>query len=275
MRRMFSCGTVAMLAILFVIDAHAAPPRSGRGRPGPTPRPAVNRPAHAAPAAATHPHSVPHNAPGAVRYPGRNPVYKVNPNVKPFTPAWYANHPKAWWSTHHYRPLRPVTWTGVSGWIGLKTAPVLYVYNNDGLEETAVYAEEAAEAENPFAAAEEAADGQTEGKETEWYPLGMYSLVPPGNHDGIAMLQLAVGKDGTIRGTYQDVMTDGVYPLSGSVDKKTQKAAWSLDANKEVVYETGLHNLTEPITALVVRFGDQKKQKWTMNRVEVEEPTDE
>ena len=59
---------------------------------------------------------------------------------------------------------------------------------------------------------------------------------------------------------------------SGSLDKKPRKVSWNLDASKAVVYETGLHNPTEPTTALVVRFGDQKKQKWTMRRVDVEEP---
>ena len=126
--------------------------------------------------------------------------------------------------------------------------------------------------ENPFAVEDNTADVQVDEMETDWFPLGMFSLVPPGNTDGSAMLQLAIGKDGAIRGTYQDVMTNSVFPLSGSLDKKTQNVSWNLDANKAVVYETGLHNLTEPITALMVRFGDQKKQKWTMRRVDVEEP---
>ncbi len=39
-----------------------------------------------------------------------------------------------------------------------------------------------------------------------------------------------------------------------------------------VLYETGLHNLTEPKTALMIHFGDQKKQKWTMERMNYEEP---
>jgi len=43
--------------------------------------------------------------------------------------------------------------------------------------------------------------------------------------------QLAVNKQGVIRGNYTVTMTNDTQPVTGSVDKKTQRAAWTIGKN--------------------------------------------
>ena len=59
------------------------------------------------------------------------------------------------------------------------------------------------------------------------------------------IFQLAINKDGILRGNYYDALSDSTLPVVGSVDKKSQRAAWTVGDRKETVYETGVGNLTE------------------------------
>jgi len=44
-------------------------------------------------------------------------------------------------------------------------------------------------------------------------------------------VQLAVNKDGVIRGNYQDLLADKLTPIIGSVDKETQRVALKIEGN--------------------------------------------
>ena len=57
-------------------------------------------------------------------------------------------------------------------------------------------------------------------------------------------------------------------PVYGSVDPKTQRAAWIVGDRKDTVYETGLGNLSKPETALLVHFGKDRTQQWTLIRMD-------
>jgi hypothetical protein len=52
------------------------------------------------------------------------------------------------------------------------------------------------------------------------------------------------------------------------VDRKTQRAAWTVGDKKETVYETGMGNLSEPETSILVHFGKDRTQQWTLVRLE-------
>ena len=47
-----------------------------------------------------------------------------------------------------------------------------------------------------------------------------------------------------------------------SVDKKTQRAAWTVGDRKEPIYETGFANLTRSETTMLVHFGKDRTQQW-------------
>jgi hypothetical protein len=71
-----------------------------------------------------------------------------------------------------------------------------------------------------------------------------------------------------IRGNYYNGLTDTTVPIYGSVDKKTQRAAWTVGDKKETAYETGVGNLVEPETTMLVHFGKVRTQQWKLMRLE-------
>jgi hypothetical protein len=52
------------------------------------------------------------------------------------------------------------------------------------------------------------------------------------------------------------------------VDRKTQRAAWVVGDRKDTVYETGIGNLTQPETTMLVHFGKDRTQQWTLVRLD-------
>jgi hypothetical protein len=85
------------------------------------------------------------------------------------------------------------------------------------------------------------------------------------------IVQIAVNKDGVIRGNYYNSLTDTTLPVTGSVGKKTQRAAWTIGDKKDTVYETGMGNLTKPETSMLVHVGKERTQQWTLVRLEAPE----
>src|SRR5262249_34416943 len=91
------------------------------------------------------------------------------------------------------------------------------------------------------------------------------------------IFQLAVNKDGIIRGNYYNAMTDTTEVVYGSVDKKTQRAAWTVGDRKTPVFEAGIANLTKDETSMLVHFSKENTQQFTLIRIqqpEGEQPAD-
>jgi hypothetical protein len=108
----------------------------------------------------------------------------------------------------------------------------------------------------------------------EWKPLGVYALVR-GEEEQTSdkIFQLAVTRDGVIRGNYYDAVADNTLPVYGSVDRQAQRAAWSVGDKKDVVFEAGIANLTNDETPVLVHHGKDNTQQLTL--VRVEQPTGE
>jgi hypothetical protein len=109
-------------------------------------------------------------------------------------------------------------------------------------------------------------------KEEEWLALGVFAMVQGERTDSNDLFQLAVNKAGTIRGNFYNALGDTTQPVYGSVDKKTQRAAWTVGDRKQPIYEAGFANLTKSETTLLVHFGTDRTQQWTLIRVE--QPTE-
>ena len=86
--------------------------------------------------------------------------------------------------------------------------------------------------------------------------------------NGNDLFQLAVNKAGVIRGNYYNALSDTTLPVYGSVDKKTQRAAWTVGDRKEPIFEAGIANLTRPETTMLVHFGKERTQQWNLVRIE-------
>ena len=80
-------------------------------------------------------------------------------------------------------------------------------------------------------------------------------------------IQLAVNKDGILRGNYTDTATEKTQLIHGSVDKKTQRVAFTVGDNTTNVVETGLYNLTKDEAPCLIHFGKDRTEQWLLVRL--------
>lgn len=125
------------------------------------------------------------------------------------------------------------------------------------------------------AARELAVKGVSEpAKDAAFLPLGVFTLAPENQTEATAMLQLALGKDGVLRGTYHDLLGNADHPIHGSVDKATQHAAWTFGPHGRVTFQTALAVLTEPSGPVSVQYENGQTRQWVLARYE-REPADD
>jgi hypothetical protein len=77
---------------------------------------------------------------------------------------------------------------------------------------------------------------------------------------------------GIIRGNYTDTSKNESLLVHGSVDKKTQRVAFTVGDDKSRVLETGLYNLTKPDAPALIHFGNDRTEQWLL--VGVQKPID-
>jgi hypothetical protein len=99
-----------------------------------------------------------------------------------------------------------------------------------------------------------AAAPATSSNDAQWLPLGIFGMVEGDSKTPTRTFQLAVDKQGTIRGNSTD-QYGNMLPLQGSVDKRTQRVCWTVGTTKTTVYDTGLYNLTKSESPILVHTG--------------------
>jgi hypothetical protein len=167
-----------------------------------------------------------------------------------------------------------LAWGDLAGWGGYGTAPVAYnygstvCYEDDGVYvqgervgSAEEYAQQASDLAGQGAAATPAEDDQ-------WRPLGVYALARAEETTPSTFMSLAIDKEGLLRGTYYDAVSDTTTNMAGKVDKKTQKAAWTIGDKKTPVYEAGLSNLTKQQTTILVHRDGGKVEQMLLVRVD-------
>jgi hypothetical protein len=116
-------------------------------------------------------------------------------------------------------------------------------------------------------AGEIAAAGQTNRNE-DWLPLGVFSIVKEkGQSDGDKVVQLALNKEGVVRGALHDKLTGKEAAITGAVDKNSQRVAVAFEGNETVVAEMGLYNLTEDEVPVLVHFGPDRRENRLLLRL--------
>lgn len=205
-----------------------------------------------------------------------------------FSSSWYSRHSHFRYGRCHWGHARPgywwrrATWATVAVWFPWRWSNAIYydyggnVYYSDnsvyvdGTEACSAedYALQATAIATSAPPVEETADQTQQEVEGEWMPLGVFTLVNEDQSDPHMFLQLAVSKQGVIAGTYSNTITDAAEAVEGMVDEKSQRAAWTIGDNKEIVLETGIYNLTEDQTTVLVHFGTEKTQEWGMVRLD-------
>ena len=192
---------------------------------------------------------------------------------------WYGNHfnawwPGGWWGGFGWGMVAGLAWGDLAGWGGYGAAPVAYnygttvCYEDDGVYvqgqrvgSAEEYAQQASDLAGQGAAATPADDDQ-------WRPLGVYALARAEETTPSTFMSLAIDKDGLLRGTYYDAVSDSTTNMAGKVDKKTQKAAWTIGDKKTPVYEAGLSNLTKQQTTILVHRDGGKVEQMLLVRVD-------
>jgi hypothetical protein len=193
-----------------------------------------------------------------------------------FTPGWYARYPGAWFAAGWTaaRIWSAPVWGGVSSYCGYPEEPIYYEYGDtvtcqDGTiymngEVAATEADYAQQATDFAAAGKEA---KVEPSADDFQPLGVFAMVQEGEEKATNIFQLAVNKDGVIRGNYYNALTDTAEPVFGSVHRQTRRAAWTVGDRKSPVYEAGIANLTKDETTILVHFAKDDSRQYTLVRI--------
>ncbi|MFH0958086.1 MAG: hypothetical protein V1897_05210 [Pseudomonadota bacterium] len=206
-----------------------------------------------------------------------------------FNKNWRDNHPNLNNHVWHNRvwPNRPwgywwgpATWIALSSWIPWNWGTPLYYnfgsnfyYADDDVYLNGRRIASAPEFYNQATQIIDKAPEITDDKD-QWLPLGVFAVTQEANKPSNMVLQLAVNKEGVIQGTYFNSDDNTAKPIKGMVDKESQRAVWTFaDKNENaVIMETGISNLTEDQTGVLVHFGKERTQEWLM--VRLHEPSD-
>jgi hypothetical protein len=170
-------------------------------------------------------------------------------------------------------------WGAVAGWCGIVAPPVVYDYGSTVvIDNNYVYVngDQVGSAEQYADQALQLVDLGREARPPEadsWQPLGVFGMIQGDDKTAQHIFQLAVNKGGVIRGNYYDAVADNTLPVYGSLDPKSQRVAWSIGDKKNIVFETGLNNLTQEQTPLLVHYGKERTEQ--MQLVRLPEPQED
>ncbi len=184
-----------------------------------------------------------------------------------YNSGWYGRYPNAWRAATTAAIWTAAVWGSASTYCGCESVPISYDYGESVyVEDGTVY-----DGDQPIATQEEyydqavaiaeagtgddAGTSSEAGDDADWMPLGVFGIVTDGQKTPEKSLQLALSKEGVIRGNLIDEMTGEPKPIQGSVDKESQRVAISLVDDTSVVAEMGLYDLTEDTLTMMIHRG--------------------
>ncbi len=190
---------------------------------------------------------------------------------------WYTRYPGAWFATGWTAgsAWRACNWATAAAYCGdAQAAPVDYDYgktvtyqennvyvNGENVGTDQQYYDQAVSLASTGAQADASSGG-------DWLPLGVFALTKPDHHKSDVDIQLAVNKQGIIRGNYTDTATNKNQVIQGSVDKQTQRVAFTVGNNTTNVVETGLYNLTKDESPCLIHIGKDRTEQWILVRLD-------
>lgn len=192
-----------------------------------------------------------------------------------FTPGTIGRYPGAWWPGKWAvagTAWAAATWAIAGSYCGCSGEGTYYDYGeNVAYEDGNVYYgdQPVASAEQYYAEAGQIAESGQAPQDEDWLPLGVFAVISdPAQTQTDKVVQLAVNKEGVIRGNVQDTITDTITPITGAVDKKTQRVAMKVANSETVVVETGLYNLTNDEVPILIHFGPDQREDRTLIRLQ-------
>jgi hypothetical protein len=200
------------------------------------------------------------------------------------TPAAYAGYANAWRPTNLAATSLYANpgYGALAGMMGMAAQPIPYNYGSNVVTQpTAVYVngDQSGTPEQYAAQAGQIASAGAAQPDAnaQWQPLGVFAMVtdPQSQTPPNDLFQLAVNNQGQIRGNYHNVQTNETTPLAGSVDVKSQRAAWTIGGDKTPIYEAGIANLTKDQTTMLLHAPDGQQSQFTLVRLPEPQPSAE
>jgi hypothetical protein len=198
-----------------------------------------------------------------------------------FSAGWFQVHRTSWpplrWRVPNFW-VAPA-WTNVALYVGISAPPVVYNFgSNVIIVNNQVYvngsqvgsADQFAQQAAQFAAAGRAAQPAAQ---EEWQPLGVFGLVAEEDQTSQHIFQLAINQNGIVRGNFHDVVSDMTLPVFGALDRRTQRVAWSIGDQKNIVFEAGFKNLTENEVPVLEHYGTEYTQQLLLIRLDAPHDT--
>jgi uncharacterized protein (TIGR03000 family) len=198
-----------------------------------------------------------------------------------FTPAWCVAHPLAWsaagWGVA--TAWNAAAWGSLAAFCGVSSPPENYDYGNTVVYQGNNVYVNGDDAGTTQQYAEQAMNLAKEGQQAQpppqdkWQSLGVFALVQGDDKTSNMIFQLAVNQGGIIRGNYYDAIMGTTTAVNGEVDKKTQRACWTIGDKKEPVFDCGFYNLTKDQTPVLAHFGKDKTEQWLLVRMNEKDST--
>lgn len=94
-----------------------------------------------------------------------------------------------------------------------------------------------------------------------WLPLGTFAAVPAGSDRSLAphlFLELALHRDGTVRGNYFDAVSDAVHPVTGRFNREIGSLSWQIGSGG-AEFETTAEGLAAGRGEAIVRRGTTER----------------
>ena len=191
---------------------------------------------------ATAPEQIPTPRPTPAQSPAGQPtVATATPAAAEsvaFTADWYAKHPEAW------RPAKsPADWwktadvATITVWLGQPVQLVMAAgtaADNGNAVATAGGGDAGADGLQSVLVLPAGHQNAVGPADADWLPLGVFAVVPPGTQDTAQAhnyQQLAVDRQGAIKGNFYDTLSGTVQPITGTVDRTSLVASWTVGAN--------------------------------------------
>jgi hypothetical protein len=196
-----------------------------------------------------------------------------------FNNDWWHNHPCDGWNwPSNGNWWAWAAWPAVTNWLPWGwNQPVYYNYGDnvyyDG--DSVYYGDQQVATADEYAQQAEAIatsiPADVKPAPEDWMPLGVFAVTQDGesaSDDPTMFLQLTVSKQGIIAGTLQNTTAGTVKSIEGMVDKETQRAAWTPEGETRPLMETGISNLTQDTTGVLVHFANGDTQQWMLARID-------
>jgi hypothetical protein len=193
-----------------------------------------------------------------------------------------------WWEHRRWRrgPLvvsdpwwwwRPARFDSINVFIGAGwSEPIVYDYGTDVIYDADLvqvrgepvgtpieYSRQIVQLANPVATEVTNAPVSVD----DWRALGVWALVQEAQGDAVMFFQLSVDREGLVSGAYTNVVSGEELPVSGQVDRTTQRVAWHVGEQTSKVFEAGLANLTQDQASCLVHVAPGEMQNWLLVRL--------